>query len=32
MTAIPLPQKIYEQFSTCSPDVLEDEISAPLSV
>lgn len=27
MTAIPLPQKIYEQFSTCSPDVLEDEIS-----
>jgi len=27
MTAVPLPQKIYEQFSTCSPDVLEDEIS-----
>ena len=27
MTAVPLPQKIYEQFSTCSPDTLEDEIS-----
>jgi hypothetical protein len=27
MTAVPLPQKIYEQFSTCAPDTLEDEIS-----
>ncbi|MBS1519606.1 MAG: hypothetical protein JST50_01315 [Bacteroidetes bacterium] len=27
MTAVPLPRKIYEQFSTCPPDTLEDEIS-----
>lgn len=27
MTAVPLPQKTYEQFSTCPPDTLEDEIS-----
>ena len=27
MAAIPLPQSTYEQFSTCPPDTLEDEIS-----
>lgn len=27
MTAVPLPQKIYEQFSSCMPDTLEEEIS-----
>ncbi|MDO3624727.1 hypothetical protein [Mucilaginibacter sp. BT774] len=27
MTAIPLPQNIYEQFTACPPDTLEDEIS-----
>ncbi|MBV8388374.1 MAG: hypothetical protein JO080_01090 [Mucilaginibacter sp.] len=27
MTAVPLPQKIYEHFSACPPDTLEDEIS-----
>jgi len=27
MTAVPLPQKIYEHFSSCMPDTLEEEIS-----
>ena len=27
MAAIPLPQSVYEQFSACAPDTLEEEIS-----
>ena len=27
MAAIPLAKSIYEQFSACAPDTLEDEIS-----